>query len=141
VTNRTTEREANRGVAGRAIPFGELAVGVLGLVMVLGVLGFLLYEAFQPNSAPAVVVEPEQIIHNASGYLVLMRAANQGGETAAAVVVEGSLLADDGAEPVELSELTFDYVPANSYRQGGLFFVQNPEEFDLRLQVKSYVDP
>ena len=47
----------------------------------------------------------------------------------------------EGEEEVEISETTIDYVPAGSQREAGLFFIRNPQEFDLQLRAKSYVEP
>ncbi len=38
-------------------PFWEKAVGVAGLLIVLAVVGFLLYEALQPQTAAEIVAE------------------------------------------------------------------------------------
>ncbi|HXF61214.1 MAG TPA: hypothetical protein VNK95_06335 [Caldilineaceae bacterium] len=137
------ESSKQQGRKGQATPFWETVVGVIGLLMVLGVLGFLVYEALQPTSPPAIELHVEGITQNAGGYLVQVQAANRGGSTAAAVVVEGSLLASNAAaaQPVETSEITIDYIPENSSRQAGLFFAEDPAQYRLELRVKGYVEP
>ena len=51
-------------------PFWEKAVGVVGLLIVLGVVGFLLYEALQPQTAADIVAEVKAVTPQAGGYLV-----------------------------------------------------------------------
>jgi uncharacterized protein (TIGR02588 family) len=123
--------------------FWERMVAGIGIGLLLGILGVLVYEAFQPNQPPVLVITPERTVANAAGYLVQIHAANQGDEPAAEILVEGVLLPSgqpDG-EPVETSELTLDFVPAQSQRRGGLFFTHNPAEYQLELRAKSYRVP
>jgi len=125
------------------MPFWEKAIGVLGLLLVLGVLSFFVYESLQPTTPPELVVEVTQIQKTEGGYLVEFAARNLGGSTAASVVVEGVLLpaADPAGEPVESSEITLDYIPESSMRQGGLLFVEDPAAYQLELHAKGYVTP
>jgi hypothetical protein len=92
-------------------PFWENAVGVAGLLIVLAVVGFLVYEALQP-------------------------------QTAASVTIEGALYDPaQGDEPVETAEVTFDYIPDQSDRSGSFVFEHDPREYEVRLQVKGFMDP
>lgn len=117
----------------------EWGVSALGFVLVLGTVGFLLYQAFfVPDTPPDVSLRVVSVQPSSGGYLVLLEATNRGGETAAELVLEGELR--QGERVVETSELTFDFLPPDSVREGGLFFTQNPTE-GLELQVKSYREP
>ena len=128
--------------SGSGTPFWEQVVGYLGLVIVIGVIIFLLYEASQPVTPPDIMITVKETIAQGSGYLVEIEAVNQGGMTAATVVVEGTLTAADDPETLlEQSDVTFDYVPLQSSRQGGLFFSHDPEQYQLEIQVKSYIRP
>jgi uncharacterized protein (TIGR02588 family) len=128
--------------ASQETPFWEKMVGVLGLLIVLAVLGFLLYEAFQPQSEPQITTEILFISQQPGGYLVQFKASNHGRQTAAAVVVEGSLFDPASpAQPLETAEITFDYIPDQSDRTGAFVFEHNPTAYDLRLQVKGFMDP
>ena len=53
--------------------------------------------------------------------------------------VEGLLL--DGENVLEEAAAEFDYVPAGSVRQGGLFFSRDPTAHELQLRVRGYVEP
>jgi uncharacterized protein (TIGR02588 family) len=140
------EADDRQGAAAQAAPketpFWEKMVGVLGLLIVLGVLGFLLYEAFQPQSEAQIVTEVQSIAQQPGGYLVQFGASNQGRKTAAAVVIEGALYDPASpTEPLETAEITFDYIPDQSDRTGALIFEHDPRTLDLRLQVKGFMDP
>jgi uncharacterized protein (TIGR02588 family) len=123
-------------------PFWEKVAGAVSLLLVLGVIGFLLYEAFQPQTAPEIVTEVQSITPQPGGYLVQFQASNRGRQTAASVLVEGALYDPAGSgEPIETAEATFDYIPDQSDRTGSLVFARDPRQYDLRLQVKGFMDP
>ena len=133
---------AEPNAAPQETPFWEKAVGVAGLLVVLGVVGFLLYEALQPQTAADIVAEVKAVIPQAGGYLVDFDAANHGRQTAASVTIEGALY--DPAhpeEPVETAEVTFDYIPDQSERTGSFVFEHDPRKYEVRLQVKGFMDP
>jgi uncharacterized protein (TIGR02588 family) len=124
----------------QAIPIWEWIIGGLGLLMVAGVIGFLLYEALRGNQMPPnVKLSVDSVIQAQNGYLVKITAVNQGGSTAKGVIVEGEL--KRGAEPVERSEATIDYLPPRSRKQAGLFFTRDPQQFQLELRPLGYEDP
>ena len=122
------------------IPFWEWLVAYVGLVLVLGSIGFLLYQAIAGDtSPPQVAVRLEAIRRFEHGYLVQIRAMNHGGSTAANVIIEG-VLTHQGSR-VESSQTLLDYVPARSYQKGGLFFTHDPQQYHLQLRATGYIDP
>jgi uncharacterized protein (TIGR02588 family) len=124
-------------------PFWEKAIGAVGLVFLLSIVGFLLYEAVQPTTLPIISVVTEHIQAVEGGYLVEIEVKNSGESTAAVVEVEGTLKASDDpqAEPIESSTTTFDYIPSQSTRGGGLFFREDPNQYTLEVQAKGYIEP
>jgi uncharacterized protein (TIGR02588 family) len=121
-------------------PLLEWLVGLLGLILVLGSVGFLLYQAlFGDSNPPDIAVQLDTITSISNGYLVKFRAMNQGEATAKGVIIEGQL--NDTTGEVETSEATLDYIPANSEREGGLFFTQDPRQFELQLRSLGYEQP
>ena len=115
-------------------------IGLLGLLLVLGSIGFALYEAaIGDSSPPNVTVEVEEIVRLENGFLVEFRVVNQGGTTAAGLTVEGELR--NGTEIVETSDTTIEYVPSRSERSGGLFFTRDPGQYELELRAKGYEMP
>ncbi len=124
----------------RRIPLAERLVAGFGLVLVTGSIGLMLVEALTARPAPpalVVLAEPAQPV--AGGWLVPIRVLNRGGETAAQTRVTGELR--DGAALVQAGHIMFDYVPAGSERDGGLFFTRDPAGFELRVRAEGYAEP
>ncbi|MGS7457319.1 hypothetical protein, partial [Mycobacterium tuberculosis] len=86
-----------------------------------------------------IEIKARTFVKTSSGYLVRIKAINKGGSSAAALAVEGTLT--DQGQTLENSEMTFDYVPAHSTKEGGLFFDHDPETFELKLRVLGYQEP
>jgi uncharacterized protein (TIGR02588 family) len=121
-------------------PLWMWGIGLLGLILILGSIGFALYEAIAGDSSPPnVTVQVEAILPVQNGFLVEFRVINEGGTTAAGLMVEGELR--NGAEVVETSDTTIDYLPSHSERAGGLFFTQDPRQYELQLRAKGYETP
>lgn len=115
-------------------------VACVGLVLVAGVLGLLLYKAvWGDTSPPQITVRVISIVPMQNGYLVQFHAVNQGGSTGEGVVI-GAELRRNG-EPVESSQTTLNYLPANSEQRGGLFFTQDPRQFDFQIRAFGYEEP
>lgn len=115
-------------------------IGLLGLFLILGSIGFMLYEAAAGDSSPPDVrVEIRAIQPVQNGFLVEFGVRNEGGTTAAELTLEGELR--DGSQIMETSGTTIEYVPSHSERQGGLFFTLDPRQYDLQLRAKGYETP
>ena len=118
----------------------ELLVGGAGALLVLALLGFLVYqEVTEPATPPDVSVHVEAIRHAEAGYLVVVRAENHGGLTAAGLVVRGTL--SNAASTVETSRVRFQYVAPLSARKGGLYFAHDPSTLTLVLHPEGYEQP
>jgi uncharacterized protein (TIGR02588 family) len=123
-----------------AVPILEWGVGALGALLLVGTIGFLVWHALGRDEAPPDVrVVVESVLELQNGYLVQFRALNEGGATAAQLMIEGELSGPDG--PIETSEATLDYLPPRSGRQGGLFFARDPRGLDLQLRARGYAKP
>src|SRR5688572_6324822 len=123
-----------------AIPIWEWIVAAIGFVLVASVIGFLLYEAIAGNRLPPdVKLSVDSVVQTRNGYLAKIIAVNEGGMTAAGVVIEGELRR--GTEPVERSWTTIDYLPPRSEQRGGLFFTRDPRQFELQVRPFGYVEP
>jgi uncharacterized protein (TIGR02588 family) len=120
----------------------EWIVGSLGLAIVVGVVAFLLVQSLQVKVNPLPLVFSFRVVsidRVGDKHVVKFKVLNQGNTTVAALLVEGSLL--QGGKAIESSEANFDYVPARSEREGGLFFANDPRAFQLTLQPKGYSLP
>jgi len=118
----------------------EWIVAAVSALLVLGVIGFLLYEGVaSPKKPPDVTIEVDSVQQAGPGFVALLRARNDGDNTAADVIIEGELMAD--GKPVEKSETMIDYVPAGGQQRAGLYFTRDPRSLELRLRAHGYRDP
>ena len=117
----------------------EWIVAIFSAALVLGLLGFLVYEGLgSPKTPPDVTIEVDSIQKAGPGYLVLFRARNSGRTTAAEVLVEGEL---EDSGKIERSETTIDYVPARGEQHAGLYFRGDPQRSRLRIRAHGYREP
>ncbi len=140
--DRRRQHRAGQRVGAQDVPpIWEWVVALLELALVVGSMGFVAYQAVVgDDSPPNILVHADAILPVNTGYLVRIRAVNQGGSTAAQLRIEGTLRGERGS--VETSQTVIDYVPSHSHRRkGGLFFTQDPRQFALRLQAKGYTEP
>ena len=136
-SKKQNERDAPPGVATSK---WEWVAGAVGLLLVLGAVGFIGYTALTSNqSVPAVTLEHVGTQRTPGGYVVEFRARNSGPATAASLTISGSLY--DGTTEIETSEATLDYLPPKGERRGGLIFQTDPAEHELSLEAEGYVDP
>lgn len=123
-----------------AIPIWEWIVAGVGLVLVAGVIGFLIYEAFTGKRLPPdVKLSVDSVVEIRNGFLVRITAVNEGGMTAEGVIVEAELRS--GTEPLERSRTTIDYLPPRSEKRAGLFFTRDPRQLDLQVRSLGYEEP
>lgn len=116
----------------------ELAVGVVGGLVTLALIGFLLYQALvlrdrDPQLSAAVVA----VEAAAPGFVAQLRVRNTGGGTAEAVHVTGSVTR--AGSTVEEVTATIAYVPPSSSREATLVFAAPPGRGDLQVRVTGYV--
>ncbi|MDQ3088505.1 MAG: TIGR02588 family protein [Acidobacteriota bacterium] len=133
------EKKENRGRQ-KETPVWEWIIAAVGLILVVAALGTTLYRAVTEESTPPILeISVKAIVPTSNGYLVEFRVKNTGNQTAAALTIEGEL--KRGAESVETSTASLAYAPANSQREGGLFFTKNPNEFELNIRALGYEKP
>jgi uncharacterized protein (TIGR02588 family) len=121
-------------------PWWMWGIALLGLALVAGSVGFMLYEAVAGDSSPPdVTVHVDSILPARNGFLVKFRAVNEGGSTAEGLTVEGLLR--NGNELLESSNTVIEFVPAHSEREGGLFFSSDPRQYQLQVRAKGYENP
>lgn len=121
-------------------PLWERVIAGIGLLLVLGSLGFLMLQGiWGDKSPPDVVLELVRVGDNGNDYLVQFKARNEGGQTAAEVRVTATLVRS--GQVVEATEVTLDYVPAGSEQQGGFYFSSDPREGQLELKASGYLIP
>ena len=137
---RKTPRAADRSKAKARTAAWEWGIAACGLAFVLLVLLELGWTAAFEQRLPAQLsASPISIEKSGSGFLLRFEVANDGDETAARLLVSGTLRRDGAA--VERSEAVIDYVPAHSTRRGGLMFRLDPSAYELILRPEGYSDP
>jgi uncharacterized protein (TIGR02588 family) len=125
---------------GRPIPRLEWAIAGMGALLVGTTIAYLVYQAlWRDETPPDVRVAAERVVPLQEAFLVEFRATNRGSQAAAQLLIEGQIEGPDGV--VETSEATLDYLPPNSYRNGGLFFTRDPRRLELRLTARGYAEP
>jgi uncharacterized protein (TIGR02588 family) len=125
----------------RERPLGEWIAGAIGLLLSLGILGYIGWQALTvPEEVPPLLlVQADGVSSSGSGYLVQFTARNRSPTTASTVQVEGSL--NRGGSRAATATTTLDYVPGYSERSGGLYFEQDPRTHELKLRATGYVQP
>lgn len=121
-------------------PALEWLAAAIGLILVVGAVGFMIYQAVaQEKTPPNINISVDSIVPTEGGFRVGFRVNNRGTQTASALNIEGEL--KKGEESIETSGVTLDYAPSNSERKGGLFFTKNPKDFDLQIRATGYEEP
>lgn len=121
-------------------PFLEWVFALIGLILVVGILGFLIYEiSTDEGKPPSLNVKIEEIIPHDKVFLVKFSLENTGDETAADVTVEGEI--KKGTESLEKGDVTVDYVPSHSEKKGGMFFTEDPRTGEFKIRAKGYNQP
>ena len=110
-----------------------------GSVLLLVALVVALASAGGPARPPELRVtlgDPERSI---AGFRVPVTVENEGDETAALVDVEVRL--EGGGADVERAELTFDFVPMRSRREGWATFARDPRCCRVVARVTGFQRP
>jgi uncharacterized protein (TIGR02588 family) len=118
----------------------EWAVFGVGLVLVLGTVGALVWDALRSSEGPpdlAVHLGPPQ--RRGESWAVPVTVHNRGGETAEGVRVDVVLELPGGVR--EEAELEAAFVPRGSRRHGWVHFVHPPASGRLTGRVVGYEHP
>jgi uncharacterized protein (TIGR02588 family) len=119
---------------------GEYALGALGGLLVLVLLGFLTYQAvIDEGGDPEIAVAVTAVEPRGEGWAVSFRVENRGGLTAERLEVSGSLTLGGGE--VEQSSAMIAYVPPDSWRSGALLFSEDPRDGRLEVRPAGYASP
>jgi uncharacterized protein (TIGR02588 family) len=114
----------------------EWIAGVVSALIVVGIIGFFVYEAISgANGLPRLEVTVDPIVQTADQTHLRYLIRNEGGQAASAVTLSFSL--PDGAR----RSVIVDYVPAHSQVTGGLYVPESVRPAELELTVDGYVDP
>jgi uncharacterized protein (TIGR02588 family) len=124
----------------RETPAAEWMTAAAGALIVFATLGVLLYEAtFGVHSLPALRVQVVTVSEAGDAFRVEVRVSNDGGATAADVMVQGELLANERV--VDRAEATIDYVAGRSWEMAALLFSHDPAVSRLDVRAVGYRVP
>ena len=138
--NKRRPRLSGSALRPQATSAWEWAIAIVGALLVVGTVSYLIYfEASTTSHPPQVTIEQQVIKRGGDKYLVSFTARNQSSTTAAGLRIRGELRQD--GRVVESSELSFDYLPGFSTRQGYFYFHQDPSVGELHVFPVSYVEP
>ena len=120
----------------------EWTVFGVGLVLVLSVVGFLVYDGASMGDAPPdIEVTLGQPERRGDEFLVPVAATNRGDQTAEGVQIEVVLeTATGGGEP-ERGEVSVAFLPRRATRRGWVSFHTDPSAGRLRPRVLGYEKP
>lgn len=111
----------------------EWAASLLGALFALGLVGFVLWEALTAaQQPPSIRIEILGSRDTQSGVAVEFVAFNEGGRPAAEVTI--------GAEK-EAGQVTFDFIPAQSRRNGTIVLPRGATADAAALRVLGYREP
>lgn len=118
----------------------EWAVFSVGLVVVLGTVGFLVYDMVRSGSAPPdLSVELGAPRRQGGKWVVPVTVKNQGDETAEGAQVEVTLAIP--GEPPERARFQIAFVPSGSRREGFVTFAKDPARGRLSGRVVGFETP
>ena len=118
----------------------EWVILVASLAAIIGVVGFLIVEAFADGGRPAsvaAVADTDRGTAANDGWLLPVRVSNSGGSAALSVAVEVTAIVD-GAE--EVSELTVDVLAGGSEVELLAGFSAEPEG-DVAIRIVGLETP
>ncbi|WP_292090835.1 hypothetical protein, partial [Brevundimonas sp.] len=113
-------------------PVLQWAMAALGLIVTVGVVAAILWEAMLPDQPPALSARILRVETTPLGHVAEVQVTNAGLDTAAAVDIEGRL----GAET---ATATLDYVPGRGHAVAWLRFDADPRA--AQVTVKGWSAP
>lgn len=119
----------------------EWLVFAISLVLVVGTLGYLVYDvATLSDTPPNIEFAIGKPIPQSNYFLVPVTVTNRGDETAEAVQIE--VVLESGGKPQESGEMEIAFLPRQSTREGWVTFQTNPQTVDqIRARVLGFEQP
>lgn len=117
----------------------EWIVFGVSLALVVGTIGYLIYDGLTlGDNSPDIEVQIGAPAPGTSSFRVPITALNHGDETAENIMIEVTLT--HGNEQ-EQSQLSFDYLPRRSERNGWVTFQADPQSGTIAARVLGYEQP
>jgi uncharacterized protein (TIGR02588 family) len=116
----------------------EWIAGAIATALLAAAIATLLVKGRREQTPPRLSIRIEHIDRSGAYFRVAFVIRNDGGATAADVVVRGELQA---AGRREEGEVSFQYVPDGSERRGALLFAGDPLAGQLSVRPLGYREP
>jgi uncharacterized protein (TIGR02588 family) len=130
----------NKRTGTDAIPASEWIVSGIGLILVLGSLGFLVYKGIAVEQQPPLfVAQWLETVELEDDYLVKFQVFNRGGESVSSLTVLAEMHSA-GGKAIE-RQVNIDYLPAHSSRQIAMLFPTPPDQSSLLISFGGYQVP
>jgi uncharacterized protein (TIGR02588 family) len=121
-------------------PIAEWFAASCGLVLTIGIIGYLLAEGLRERQGPpSLFVANEPAQRTEGGYVLPLVVRNSSFATAAGVEIRGTL--KQNGDVVEERRTTFAYVPGRGETRGGLVFQSDPNRLTISLVAEGYEEP
>lgn len=120
-------------------PILETLTAGLGLILVLGALAVIGWEAMQPRTPPAIALSLGEVRAAGAGWVAEVDVDNTGRQSAADVQVEAELTPPGDAP--ETASTTIAYVPGQASETVTLGFSTDPRAGALELTVRGWSEP
>ena len=138
-TKKGQTSSSNGKPAGAEIPAAEWIASGIGLLLVGATIGYLVYASLAKKELPPdVQVEVLSVVPLRQGFLAQFRATNHGDQAASDVHITG---VHGGGSDAEESQAVIDFLPAQSEKNGGLFFTPEPSRESLSIRASGYQEP
>lgn len=119
----------------------EWLVFAISLVLVVGILGYLVYDsATAGKKPPSIEFQLGTPQPQSNSFYVPVSVTNQGDETAEAVHIE--VVLESGGQEQESGEFQVAFLPRRSTRKGGVMFQTDPRKVEqIKARVLGFEKP
>jgi uncharacterized protein (TIGR02588 family) len=117
----------------------ETLVSVVSALLLLGAIGFLIWEGISLTEPPRFEAETGVMWTSDGRYYLPMEVYNSGGESVQNLGLSVTL--KDGEKTVARTETAIAWLPAHSQRRAVVIFDQNPEAYRVVTSFKGYEPP
>ena len=138
-TEKTDERRPDSRRKGAGHTFAEWVSLCASALLILGIAGYLLVEAFQANEpfVPLDVQTRLEEVREVQGRFILpVHITNRGGRTLRDLKIE--LQAHPEAANPQTTDLVIDYLGEGSEQIGYFYFDRHPRELKVNARALSY---
>ena len=117
----------------------ERLVSGVSLLLLLGAIGYLVWEGMRPAQPPSFAAEVREIRETTAGFDVRLVVRNDGSESVQNLTVRARV--DDAGEILAEAETTLDWLPASSSRQAAVILPIDPRAHTLEVVFVGYELP